>query len=43
MRAGTDYVDITGEPDFVDRMIERYGDEAREKALSSTNRAPEAP
>lgn len=33
VRAGTDYVDITGEPDFVDRMIERYGDEAREKKL----------
>lgn len=28
-RAGTDYVDLTGEPEFVDRMIERYDEEAR--------------
>lgn len=29
VEAGTDYVDITGEPAFVHRMIERYGDAAR--------------
>ncbi len=29
-RAGTDYVDLTGEPEFVDRMLERYDDTARQ-------------
>ncbi len=29
-RAGTDYVDLTGEPEFVDRMLERYDAEARQ-------------
>ena len=31
--AGTDYVDITGEPEFVNRMIERHDEEARERQL----------
>jgi short subunit dehydrogenase-like uncharacterized protein len=30
---GTDYVDMTGEPQFVDRMILRYDDRARERGL----------
>ena len=29
-RAGTDYVDLTGEPEFVDRMYLAYHDQARE-------------
>ena len=35
--AGTDYVDITGEPEFVNRLIERYDDEARERRLRIVN------
>src|SRR5262249_45520080 len=30
---GTDYVDITGEPDFVDMTLEKYGAAAREKQI----------
>jgi short subunit dehydrogenase-like uncharacterized protein len=30
---GADYVDITGEPDFVDRIVERYDGPARERGL----------
>lgn len=30
---GTDYLDITGEPQFVDRTIERYDAEARERGV----------
>ncbi len=30
---GADYVDITGEPEFVDAMIASYGDAARDKGL----------
>jgi len=33
VETGTDYVDITGEPQFVERMIERYHDEAEQKGL----------
>ncbi len=33
VRRGTDYVDITGEPDFVRRIIERYDEQAREKGV----------
>ncbi|MBZ0122162.1 MAG: saccharopine dehydrogenase NADP-binding domain-containing protein [Sandaracinaceae bacterium] len=33
VEAGTDYADITGEPRFVDRMIARYDDEARQEGL----------
>ncbi|AKT40814.1 saccharopine dehydrogenase family protein [Chondromyces crocatus] len=34
---GTDYVDITGEPDFVDLCLERYDAPAREKGLRIVN------
>jgi short subunit dehydrogenase-like uncharacterized protein len=30
---GTDYLDITGEPQFVDRMIARYDDRARARGI----------
>jgi short subunit dehydrogenase-like uncharacterized protein len=33
VEAGTDYVDITGEPQFVDRMILRYGAAAEAKGV----------
>lgn len=33
VREGTDYVDITGEPDFVSAMIERHDRAARERGL----------
>jgi short subunit dehydrogenase-like uncharacterized protein len=33
VRAGTDYVDITGEPDFVDLTWERYDAAARERGV----------
>lgn len=33
VNAATDYLDITGEPQFVDRMITRYDAEAREKGV----------
>ena len=35
--AGTDYVDITGEPEFVGRLIERYDDAARERGVRVVN------
>ncbi|MCP5110162.1 MAG: saccharopine dehydrogenase [bacterium] len=35
--AGTDYVDITGEPEFVNRMIERHDEAAREQGLRIVN------
>lgn len=31
--AATDYVDITGEPEFVDQIRKRFGDTARDKGL----------
>lgn len=34
---GADYVDITGEPDFVDRCIDRYHAPARDKGLRLVN------
>ena len=34
---GTDYVDITGEPEFVNRMIERHDAAAREQGLRIVN------
>lgn len=33
VEAGTDYVDITGEPEFVNGLIERHGERARERGL----------
>lgn len=33
VRRGTDYVDITGEPEFVRRIIERYDQSARDKGV----------
>jgi len=33
VEAGSDYVDITGEPEFVNGLIERHGDTARERQL----------
>ncbi len=33
IEAGTDYADITGEPQFVDRIIERYHEEAKDRGL----------
>lgn len=33
VRRGTDYVDITGEPEFVHRIVERYDQQAREKGV----------
>ena len=33
VKAGTDYVDITGEPDFVDTMVRKYHETAKEKQL----------
>ena len=34
---GTDYLDITGEPQFVDRVIRRYDTEARQKGVRIIN------
>jgi len=34
---GADYIDITGEPEFVDDMIAKYDDAAREKGLRIVN------
>ncbi len=33
IRSGTDYCDITGEPAFVDRIIDRYDGDAREQGV----------
>ena len=37
VEAGTDYVDITGEPEFVNRLIERYDDVAGERRVRVVN------
>ena len=37
VEVGTDYVDITGEPEFVNRVIERHDDAAGEKRLRIVN------
>lgn len=34
---GTDYVDLTGEPEFVDNMIHRYGEKARDNKVRIVN------
>jgi short subunit dehydrogenase-like uncharacterized protein len=34
---GADYVDLTGEPEFVDNMIERYGSLAEQKRVKIVN------
>jgi short subunit dehydrogenase-like uncharacterized protein len=36
-KAGTDYVDLTGEPEFVDRMWLRYHDQARSSGARIVN------
>lgn len=35
LRAGTDYMDLCGEPEFMDRMLLKYHEEARAKGVSS--------
>lgn len=35
--AGTDYVDLTGEPEFVERMMHAYGDTARQSGARIVN------
>ena len=37
IRAGTDYADLTGEPGFVDRLIERHHDAARARGVRIVN------
>ena len=37
VQAGTDYVDLTGEPLFVDRMLARYQAEAQQKRVKIVN------
>ncbi len=37
VEAGTDYADITGEPEFVNRLIERYDDDARKRGVRIVN------
>ncbi|AUX22954.1 saccharopine dehydrogenase [Sorangium cellulosum] len=37
IRAGTDYADLTGEPEFVDRLIERHDRRAREAGVRIVN------
>ncbi len=37
VEAGTDYADITGEPEFVGGLIERYDEAAREKGVRVVN------
>lgn len=37
IKGGADYVDITGEPEFVDLIIERYGDKARDSGVRIVN------
>jgi short subunit dehydrogenase-like uncharacterized protein len=34
LRAGTDYIDLCGEPEFMDRMLLKYHEEARAKGVS---------
>ncbi len=37
VESGTDYVDLTGEPEFVDTMIERYGETAEANKVRIVN------
>lgn len=37
LSAATDYVDITGEPEFVAQVIEQFGQQARERAVRVVN------
>lgn len=37
VRSGTDYLDITGEPAFVDRILARYDGDAREQGVRVVN------
>jgi short subunit dehydrogenase-like uncharacterized protein len=37
VETATDYVDITGEPEFVNTMIERYGEQARQQGIRMVN------
>lgn len=37
IRAGTDYADLTGEPEFVDRLVERHHDAARARGVRIVN------
>ena len=37
VETASDYVDITGEPEFVNRLIERYDDDAREHGIRVVN------
>ncbi|WP_437593960.1 saccharopine dehydrogenase family protein [Sorangium sp. So ce1000] len=37
IRAGTDYADLTGEPGFVDRLIERHHESARARGVRIVN------
>ncbi len=37
IRSGTDYCDITGEPEFVDRVLARYDGDAREQGVRVIN------
>lgn len=37
LAAGTHYADITGEPEFVNRLLERHDDAARERRLKIVN------
>ncbi|WP_433936946.1 trans-acting enoyl reductase family protein [Sorangium cellulosum] len=37
IRAGTDYADLTGEPEFVDRLLDRHHDAARARGVRIVN------
>lgn len=37
IRSGTDYCDITGEPEFVNRLLSRYDGDAREQGVRVVN------
>ncbi len=37
IRAGTDYADLTGEPEFVDRLVERHHEAARARGVRIVN------
>lgn len=37
IKTGTNYVDLTGEPEFVDNLLERYDDQAREAGVRIVN------
>ncbi|WP_437737929.1 saccharopine dehydrogenase family protein [Sorangium sp. So ce1335] len=37
IRAGTDYADLTGEPEFVDRLLERHHEAARARGVRIVN------